>query len=47
MKPNKKMVCIRLPLWLIEWLREQPQSQAVLIEDALVAAHGIEPPQDK
>lgn len=33
---NKERVTIRLPVWLKSWLREQPESQAVLIEKALI-----------
>lgn len=27
---------VSLPLWLIEWLREQDESQALLIREALI-----------
>lgn len=33
---NKERVTIRLPVWLKVWLKEQPESQAVLIERALI-----------
>lgn len=40
--PNKKrMVSVKLPPWLIEWLRRQDVSQAVLIERALMHTHNI------
>jgi len=32
---NKERITIRLPVWLKVWLKEQPESQAVLIERAL------------
>lgn len=42
---KKIPVGIKLPRWLIEWMREQPESQAVLIEDALKRRHKLEPPE--
>ncbi len=35
----------RLPLWLIEWLREQPESGGRLIERALMKTYKIKPPE--
>lgn len=32
---NKERVTVRLPVWLKMWLKERPESQAVLIEKAL------------
>ena len=44
---KKRMVSIRLPEWLIQWMDEQPETnRAVLIENALKEIHGIEPPTD-
>jgi len=34
----------KLPRWLVEWLREQDGSAAVLIEDALKEKHGLVSP---
>ena len=38
------MVSVRLPLWLVEWLRAQDESQAALIIEALTRQHGLRPP---
>ena len=44
---KKRMVSIRLPEWLIQWMDEQPKTnRAVLIEEALKKVHNIEPPTD-
>ena len=44
---KKRMVSIRLPEWLIQWMYEQPETnRAVLIEEALKKVHSIEPPSD-
>ena len=32
---KKKLISVRLPLWLITWLQCQDMSQAILIEEAL------------
>lgn len=34
----------RLQRWLIDWLRDQDQSQSKLIEEALKQTYGLEPP---
>lgn len=42
---KKRMVSIRLPGWLINWMDEQPDTnRALLIESALKKTHGIDPP---
>lgn len=41
----KVPVSYRLPQWLVNWLRGREESAAELIEDALKARHGIEPPK--
>lgn len=42
--PGKKVpVTVKLPPWLVEWLQARPESQAVLIEDALCNRHKIKP----
>lgn len=41
---KKIPVGVKLPRWLVEWMREQPESQAVLIEDALKRRHKLKPP---
>lgn len=35
----------RLPLWLIKWLKSQPQSQGKMIEEGLIEAYELEPPK--
>ncbi len=35
----------KLPRWLVEWLREQDEPAAVLIEAALLARHKLKPPK--
>lgn len=43
---DKKLpVTVKLPPWLVEWLRAHPESQAVLIEEALRKAHKLRPPE--
>jgi len=36
---KKIPVGMKLPRWLVEWMREQPNSQSVLIEDAICKVH--------
>jgi len=40
----KVPVGLKLPRWLIDWMRTQDQSMAVLIEDALCKRHKLKPP---
>ena len=35
-------ISIKLPRWLVEWMDTQPQSRAVLIEEALKKQHKID-----
>ena len=35
----------KLPRWLVEWLRDRPESAAVLIENALRKSHDLTPPE--
>ena len=42
---KKIPVGVKLPRWLVEWMREQPESQAVLIEEALKKRHKLKPPE--
>ncbi len=37
-------ISVKLPRWLVEWMNTQPESRAVLIEDALEKQHEIVPP---
>lgn len=41
----KVPVGYKLPRWLVEWLRTQP-NQAQAIEDALIKRHKLKPPQN-
>ncbi len=42
---KKEPINVKLPRWLIEWLDDQPESRAVLIEDALKRRHKLKPPE--
>jgi hypothetical protein len=42
---KKIPVGLKLPRWLVEWMRSRPESQAVLIEEALKARHNLKPPE--
>lgn len=45
-KHLKKVPCpLTLPNWLMEWLDGQPESRAVLIENALCSFHKLKPPE--
>ena len=44
---KKIQVGLKLPRWLVEWMRARPESQARLIEDALQSVHGLKPPDVK
>lgn len=41
----KVPVGLKLPRWLIDWMDTQPESRAVLIEEALCSTHEIKPPK--
>ena len=41
---KKEPVSLKLPRWLIEWIDRQPDSRAVLIEDAIIRRHNLKPP---
>lgn len=45
--PNLKKIPLglKLPRWLIEWLRAHPRSNAILIEDALKSQYGLKSPE--
>ena len=43
---KKEPISVKLPKWLIEWMDSQPESRAVLIEDAICKRHKIKPPAD-
>jgi hypothetical protein len=45
---KKRMISIRLPEWLLQWMDNQPETnRAVLIEHALKTVHGIKPPNNE
>ena len=48
-KPELKKIPVgmKLPRWLVEWLRAQPESMPKLIEDALIARHKLKQPEVK
>jgi hypothetical protein len=35
---------VRLPAWLVEWMAQQPDTPAALIEAALLKSHKLRPP---
>ena len=42
---KKEPISLKLPRWLIEWMDDQQESRAVLIEDALKRRHKLKPPE--
>lgn len=34
----------KLPRWLVEWIRQQDEPAALLVEEALCRRHGLKPP---
>ena len=42
---KKIPISVKLPRWLVEWMRDQPESQSVLIEDALQDRHNLKSPE--
>jgi len=42
---KKIPVGMKLPRWMVEWLRAQPESMPRLIEDALIARHKLTKPK--
>lgn len=38
-------VPLRLPKWLVQWMAEQAETPAELIEAALLKAHKLRPPR--
>lgn len=42
----KVPVGYKLPRWLVEWLRDQDEPAAQLIEDALCRRHKLKPPTE-
>jgi len=44
---KKIPVGLKLPRWLVEWMRAKPESMPKLIEEALIARHKLKPPEVK
>jgi len=44
---KKIPVGMKLPRWLVEWMRAQPESMPKLIEEALIARHKLKQPEVK
>ena len=42
---KKESINVKLPKWLIGWMDNQPESRAVLIEEALKRRHKLKPPE--
>ena len=42
---RRSLISLRVPAWLAEWLKNQPASSGVLIEQALCTVHGLKGPQ--
>jgi hypothetical protein len=38
---------VRLPEWIVQWLKDAGQSQAALIERALCRFYKLSPPKDE
>ena len=43
-RSNTKMVSVRLPIWLADWLKEHGQ-QAQAIKEALIEYYKLRPPK--
>ena len=41
---KKNPVSMKLPQWQIDWTSEQPESRAILVEQALCKVHKLKPP---
>lgn len=48
LQPGRRKVPVgyRLPAWLVAWLRAQDRPATALIEEALIARHGLVPPSE-
>lgn len=44
---KKRPISLKLPGWLIDWMDQQDESRAVLIEQALRRVHKISPRSEK
>ena len=45
--PPKKSVCVVLPVWMADWLKEQPDFTSHMIEAAVVKYYKLEPPKEQ
>ncbi len=45
--PAKKQVCVVLPVWVAEWLREQPEFTSHMVEKAIVDHYKLDPPKEQ
>jgi hypothetical protein len=41
---RRSLISLRVPAWLAIWLKNQPISSGVLIEEALCTVHGLKRP---
>lgn len=41
---RRSLISLRVPAWLAVWLKNQPVSSGVLIEEALCTVHGLKRP---
>ena len=44
---KRQGIYIKIPIWLKEWLKEQPISQGMTVEKALIKAHKLKEPKIK
>jgi hypothetical protein len=44
---RRKPFGVRLPLWLIEWVRDQAEPAGRIIERALIQTYGLKRPDQK
>jgi hypothetical protein len=42
---RRKPFGVRLPLWLIEWIRSQPEPSGRMIERAVILTYGLKRPK--
>lgn len=41
---SRQAIGLKLPIWMVEWLREQPYPMAQLIEIAIAQTYNLRPP---
>lgn len=43
--PHRRVaVGVKLPAWMLDWLRQQPHTMVALIENALIETYKLRPP---